>query len=144
VKPGLPDLPRAWTPLRAALLLVAVVSTGIGFVGLFVPGLPTTVFILIAAWAASRSSPRFHAWLEAHRLFGTLLRNWRLHGSVSLAAKWIATFAMSICAIILFVTSDVRWLAPTATAVMGMVLIWLWLRPRPPAGNAAANWEKEI
>ena len=50
--------------------LLAYISLGIGLIAIVVPGLPTTEFILLAAWAATKSSPRLSAWLENHRLFG--------------------------------------------------------------------------
>jgi len=66
--PDLPPPPPA--PVRWLLLALALLSLATGIVGIFLPGLPTTVFILIAAWAAARSSPRLHAWLWRHKLFG--------------------------------------------------------------------------
>jgi uncharacterized membrane protein YbaN (DUF454 family) len=122
--------------LRYALLLLAGFCVGLGVVGVFVPGLPTTVFILIAGWAAARSSPRFSAWLESHRVFGTMLRNWRETGSVSRRSKWTATAMMALCAVILFLTTTRPWLAEGVTALMALALVWLWNRPLPPAERA--------
>ncbi|MBM0107920.1 YbaN family protein [Steroidobacter sp. S1-65] len=119
---------------RYLLLVFAVVCVALGVIGIFIPGLPTTVFILMAGWAAARSSPRFHRWLENHRLFGQMLRDWRRHGAVSRRSKVAATVMMAACAVILFLTSTRMWLAETITAVMALVLMWLWLRPEPP-GN---------
>lgn len=116
--------------LRVLLLGLAVVSLVLGVIGIFVPGLPTTVFILMAAWAAARSSPRFLAWLESHRLFGPMLRDWRQNRSVSRRAKWSASLTMTVCAVVLFlVTSAGHALA--VTAIMAVVLVWLWWRPEP-------------
>ena len=49
--------------LRWLLLLAAVACLAMGIIGIFVPGLPTTVFVLMAGACAARSSPRLHAWL---------------------------------------------------------------------------------
>lgn len=117
---------------RYLLLIFAVLCLALGIVGIFIPGLPTTVFILMAGWAAARSSPRFSEWLESHRIFGPMLRDWRRHGAVSLKSKITATVMMTACAAILFLTSSRIWLAETITAVMAVVLMWLWLRPEPP------------
>lgn len=62
-------------------LLLAYASLANGIVAIAIPGIPSTGFILLAAWAATRSSPRLAAWLERHRLFGPMIRNWR-HGRV--------------------------------------------------------------
>lgn len=121
-------LPR---PLRILLLVFAVLCLLLGIIGIVVPGLPTTVFILMAGWAAARSSPRFNAWLEHHRLFGPMLRNWRAGGYVSRRAKWSATVMMAVCAVILFLTTPVPWLAEGVTAFLALLLTWLWHRPEP-------------
>ena len=56
---------------------LGILSLSLGYVGILIPGLPTTVFILIAAWAFSKCSDRFTAWLENHRLFGPMILNWK-------------------------------------------------------------------
>ena len=108
---------------------LAVVSLALGFLGVFLPVLPTTPFILLAAWAAARSSPRMLAWLEQHRLFGKMLRDWREGGVVSRKAKWGATGAMSASAVFLLFTVSKLWAAGFAIACMATVLAWLWRRP---------------
>ena len=118
--------------VRYLLLVLAVVSLVIGVVALFVPGIPTTVFILISGWAAARSSPRFHNWLVNHRHFGPMLRDWRAHGAVSRRAKIMATVMMTGSAVIFFMVSPRRWVAELLTVLMAIVLMWLWLRPEPP------------
>jgi uncharacterized membrane protein YbaN (DUF454 family) len=93
--------------------------------------LPTTVFVLIAGWAAARSSQRMHTWLWRHRLFGPMLRNWSRGGCVSRRAKWSATAMMSLCAVILLWTRPPAWVQAVALTCMGCVLVWLWFRPEP-------------
>lgn len=122
-------------PLRYLLLAFAGVCVALGVIGIFVPGLPTTVFILMAGWAAARSSPRFSAWLESHRVFGPMLKNWRETRSVSRRAKWSATAMMTLCAVILFLTAHKPWVAEAITGVMALVLTWLWHRPEPPTAS---------
>ena len=127
-----PSTPSATTLPRWVQWLLrglAVLSLALGFLGLFLPVLPTTPFILLAAWAAARSSPRLLAWLENHRLFGHMQRDWRQGGVVSRKAKWGATTVMSISALFLFFTVSKWWAAGFAIACMGTVLIWLWRRP---------------
>ena len=119
-------------PVRWALGLLAVLSLITGIVGIFVPGLPTTVFILIAGWAAARSSPRLYSWLWQHKLFGPMLRNWHQGGYMSRKAKWSASAMMALCAIIVSISSAPLWAAILAISCMSVVLIWLWLRPLPP------------
>ncbi|MGH8443789.1 MAG: YbaN family protein [Solimonas sp.] len=116
---------------RAALLLLAALCVATGVIGIFVPGLPTTVFILIAGWAAARSSPRFSAWLWSHRLFGPMLKNWHETRSVSRRVKWTATLTMSLSAALLFAAPLRPLLAGGICGLMLAVLIWLWCLPEP-------------
>lgn len=77
-------LPRwAWTLLGHA-------AVGLGALGVIVPGLPTTPFILVAASCYARGSSRFHQWLLQHRLFGPMVRDWQEHRAVALHTKIVA------------------------------------------------------
>lgn len=128
---------------RALLRLLAVVSLGVGFVGIFVPGLPTTEFVLLAAWAAARSSPRLHGWILRHRLFGPLLQHWQ-QGRLPRRAKWAATLTMSLAAVILLLhTGGLTWLAGLLLGSMAAVLGWLWCRPEPDSLMSDRNKELE-
>ncbi len=117
--------------VRWALLAFAILCLVLGVIGVFVPGLPTTVFILMAAWAAARSSPRLHEWLWYHPLFGIMLRDWANGGCVNRRAKWSATALMTLSALLLFYAAPHRWVAVLASSCMACVLCWLWLRPEP-------------
>jgi len=117
-------------PGRKLLLkILAVVSLVLGIIGAFVPVLPTVPFILLAAWAASRSSPRMQAWLESHPRFGPMIREWREGGVVRRPAKWAATVMMAASALVMFWVLPNRWVPGVASAVMACVLVWLWQRP---------------
>lgn len=118
-------------PVRWLLLCFAVLSLVTGIIGIFVPGLPTTVFILMAGWAAARSSPRLHAWLWRHPLFGPMLRDWANGGQVSRRAKWSASILMALAAALLVFSHAPRWVAISASLCMACVLAWLWQRPEP-------------
>ena len=60
---------------------------GLGFVGVFVPGIPTTPSILAAAWFFARSSKRFEQWLLNHKIFGQIIRDWQQHGGIARKSK---------------------------------------------------------
>lgn len=116
--------------------LLAYASLGLGIVGIFVPGLPTTVFILFAAYAAARGSDRLRARLLAHPVFGPAIRDWEAHGAVSRRAKWAASVAMLACAGVLLavmVAFPVHrwWMTGLPIACMALVAAWLWRRPEP-------------
>ena len=117
--------------MRGFWLMVAVLSLGVACVGLVTPGLPSTEFVLLSAWAAARSSPRLHAWLLNHRLFGPMLRNWQDGRKISRRAKWAASASMLACSALLVWTVPHRWAVAAAIACMAGVQVWLWRRPEP-------------
>jgi len=118
-------------PARWLLLTLAGICLMLGIVGLLVPVMPTVPFLIVSAWAASRSSPRLHRWLMNHPRFGRQLRDWNEHGIVPRRAKWITAVMMSGSAISMLVIAPGR-LIPWALALiacMALVLAWLWKRP---------------
>jgi len=130
-----PPTPRGPRPprLRWAWWLLAYASLGVGIVGIFVPGLPTTVFVLIAAWAASRGSARLHRWLLSHPRFGKAIADWQAYGAVSRRGKWMATLTMLACALIMLWCVPLAWVKGISIGSMACVCTWLWTRPLPPA-----------
>jgi uncharacterized membrane protein YbaN (DUF454 family) len=87
------ETPRA---VRWLLWLAGTVSLGLGIVGVVLPGLPTTPFVLLAAACYARASPRLHRWLREHRLFGPMVRDWEAHRSLTRRAKRIAQGSMLV------------------------------------------------
>jgi uncharacterized protein len=123
----------AWRPVFLAL---GWLSLGLGFVGVFLPVLPTTPFVLLAAFFFSKSSERMHRWLLAHRVFGPLVRDWQSHGVIRPKAKWLAT-AMMVPLFgytLFFVTVPKPWIIKSVVGACGLaVLAFVWSRPsRPP------------
>lgn len=125
------DEPARSRPLRWLWLLLAYLSLGLGALGVLLPGLPTTPFVLLAAFAAARGSQRLHRWLHAHRVFGPVIRDWEREGAVSRRAKRLAVATMALCAVLMLLTAPRWWMGATGTAVMALVAIWLWRRPEP-------------
>jgi uncharacterized protein len=110
-------------------LLLAYASLAMGIVAVVIPGIPTTEFILLAAWAATKSSPRLAAWLERHRLFGPMIYNWRHGRVVARRAKLSATLAMSVCLLIMVWVVPHRWVVLLTAAGMAAGAAWMWSRP---------------
>ena len=80
------------------LLLIALgwISLSLGFLGIFLPILPTTPFILLASWAFYRSSDKFYAWLTKHKLFRKYLDYYRTKQGMPLRAKIITILLLHI------------------------------------------------
>lgn len=121
-------------PARWLLLALAVLSLALGILGLFLPVVPTVPFVLLAAWAAARSSPRLSAWLEGHPRMGPMISDWRRGGVVRRSAKWMATGLMAASAASMLLFVGPRWTVFAAIAVLAAVLAWLWCRPEDCAG----------
>ena len=119
-------------PVRWMLKLLAVVSLALAIVGAFVPVMPTVPFVLLAAWAAARSSPSLSHWLETHPQMGPHIRDWRHGGVVRRPTKWVATLTMAGGAVTMSIFVRPLWVPLTAIAIMTSVAIWLWLRPEHP------------
>lgn len=80
--------------LRWAYLALGFLMLLLGVIGAFLPVMPTTVFIILAAWFFGRSSPRIEAWLLGHPTFGPALLNWRDRGAIPPRAKMAASAGM--------------------------------------------------
>ena len=134
--PDYHGLNRCWA--RWLLIAFGWICVGVGFVGVFVPGLPTTVFLIIALWAFSKSSERFQRWIWSHPRFGPPLRAWHMHRVIPLRAKILAVVTMSASlAFVAIVVAD-GWLAPALMgAVMAPVCFYLLSRDSTVPGTEA-------
>ena len=130
---------RLCGPARHALLALGWACTAIGIAGVILPGLPGTVFLLVAVWAFSRSSERFHVWLYEHPRFGRTVRAWHAHRVIPVRAKVAALSMMAVTALALAWLADGDWRLPAISGgVMALVALWIVTRPsRVPSGTAA-------
>ena len=82
--------------VRALLWIAGSLSLVLGVIGIVLPGLPTTPFILLAAACYAKASPRLHAWLLNHRWFGPMLRDWESDRSLTRRTKTVAVVSMLV------------------------------------------------
>ena len=119
--------------MRAAWFCVGTLSLGLAVLGVALPLLPTTPFVLLAAFAFARSSDRWHAWLMRHRVFGPMIENWQRYGAIDRRAK----IAAGLSLIFVFGLSIAMSVAPIVLMVQGVVLTavaaFVLSRPLPPA-----------
>lgn len=91
-----PGLSAAHGPLRWLLLALGCCCVALGALGVVLPVLPTTPFLLLAAWAFARSSRRLRMWLYGHPRFGPTLVAWHEHRAVPRRAKAVAVTLMAL------------------------------------------------
>ena len=108
-------------------------ALGVGVVGIVVPLLPTTPFLILAAYCFSRGSRRLHDWLLNHRTLGPPIRDWREHRAVSGKAKLSAMIAIAcLFALSVFLEAP-DWALALQGVILGGVAVFLLTRPAPPA-----------
>lgn len=121
--------------VRYGLMAFGWLNVGLGIAGMLLPVMPTTIFLILALWAFSKSSVRFHDWLYSHPRLGRSLRDWHRHRVIPLPAKCLAVAMMS--ASLLYVTLFVAesWTLPLGLGLgLGSVAAYILSRPhRAPA-----------
>jgi len=134
-----PDVsPRKPSRLRERLvrqlwLGLALVFVGLGSAGVVLPLVPTTPFLLLAAYCASRSSPALHAWLYSHPRFGPLLRNWRDHRAIPRRTKLLGIGLIAASWTWMWITVEPLYLRLTVSAFMAFGVVFLATRPNGPS-----------
>lgn len=130
------------TPWRAAWFGLGAAALGVGSVGVFVPLLPTTPFILLAAFAFARSSQRWHDWLVDHPLFGRAIADWRAHGAIGRPAKCATALAIALTFAVSFVIHAPLPVLICQALVMIGVAAFIVSRPIPPKRARTAKAQR--
>ena len=120
------------TPLRFILLATGWVSLALGIIGIFLPLLPTTPFVLLSAYCFSKSSPRLHSWLINQPRLGPMIQNWEQQGSISQNAKVTSTVLMIGMFGVSFLLINLSlMLKGMLVCIATGVLYFIWTRPFP-------------
>jgi len=110
-------------------LVLGFLCVGLAFVGVFVPGIPTTIFLIIALWAFSKSSDRLRWWLYNHPRFGSSLRAWHEHRVIPVRGKVSALIIMGISLAIVAVVGNSNWLFLLGmTVILLPISVWIVTR----------------
>lgn len=113
-------------------MIAGFVSLALGIVGIFLPLLPTTPFLLLAAFCFARSSERVHTWLVEHPTLGPPIAHWREHGAISRRAKMLAGVALVAAFAISVAMGVPLWALALQAGVLVCVAIFIFSRPDPP------------
>ncbi|WP_294930320.1 DUF454 family protein [uncultured Paracoccus sp.] len=115
---------------QAFYLGMGLVFTGLGFAGAFLPVLPTTPFLIVAAACFARSSRRLEGWLLRHPRFGPLLVAWRERGAIPIRAKWASLIGSAVGFALFWIGSDPAWwLAGLVAGLMIFGVGFVFSRP---------------
>ena len=115
---------------RAVYLVLGLGFTALGVAGAFLPLLPTTVFLILAAACFAKSSPRMEAWILEHKRFGPLVRAWRENGAIPRKAKVLACSGMAFGFAVFFLSVHPGlWLALVVAGALGACAAFVVSRP---------------
>jgi uncharacterized membrane protein YbaN (DUF454 family) len=109
--------------------VLGFLSLGMAYVGLITPGIPYSCFVVAAAYCFAKGSPKMHAWLYNHKIFGPFLTNWNERRVFPTKMKFFMLAMMSTSLITMWLTNvPVRGIIYTAM-FMCCVAIWAWRWP---------------
>ncbi|WP_033919376.1 YbaN family protein [Sphingomonas sp. 37zxx] len=114
--------------IRSLYFAAGILSLVLGFIGAFLPILPTVPFVILAAFCFSRGSPRFETWLLDHPQLGPPIHAWRRSGAIPRKGKWAAAIGLTGSGILGLAFLPWPWnIVPMSIAVVSGA--WIWSRP---------------
>jgi len=111
------------------LLSLGWLAIVLGTLGIVLPLLPTTPFVLLAAWCFARSSPRFHHWLLWKSPFGRFIRHWQQHRAMPPGAKGRAMLLILITFSVSLYLVNLLWVRILLGAMLCLLLLFMWRIP---------------
>jgi len=117
---------------RLVWQLAGGIALGLGIIGIALPLLPTTPFLLLAAYCFSRGSQRLHDWLISHPRLGPGINNWRRHRAISRKSKILAMLAIALAFFGAVMFGAPLWALGAQAVVLLIVSAFILSRPTPP------------
>ena len=114
---------------RFLVFSLGILSLLLGFIGIFLPLLPTTPFVLLAAWCFLKTSPKTHKWIQNHKWMGPPLKKWEEQRAISPTSKWIAITAITASLAIMWYKNMPFSVQITATTFLVSVSLFIITRP---------------
>lgn len=127
-----PGVPRGGTPVRLLWLTLGLISVLLGAIGVLLPVLPTTPFMILGAFAFSRSSPALERRLTGSRTFGPMIADWRANGAIAPRAKALAVGMMVLAPVITLALGLDGWIIAIQAVCLGGAALFVLTRPSAP------------
>lgn len=118
-------------------MTLGFVCLGMAYVGVIVPGIPFSIFLVIAAWAFAKSNDRMHQWLYNHKYFGPFLTNWVNKQVFPTKGKYAMIIVMSSSLLFLWFTTENIKAVAWSGGFMALVAVWAWRYP-----GSVIEWER--
>jgi uncharacterized membrane protein YbaN (DUF454 family) len=118
---------------RTIFFILGWLSIALAIAGIPLPILPTTPFVLLAAFFFSKSSERWHQWLLQNKHLGPMVKNWERHGVISVRAKVLATIMMILLFgyTLIYVNVPI-WIKCVVAFIGASVMVFIHTRPSSP------------
>ena len=115
---------------RTLWFILGILSVGMAYVGVVVPGIPYSTFVVLAAYCFAKSSPKMHSWLYSHKLFGPFLIGWSEKRIFPQKLKYFMLVTMSSSLVMMWFTTHNIKAIMWSGGFMIIVAIWAWRFPR--------------
>lgn len=131
--------------IRTAFVLGGWISLVLGLIGAFLPVLPTTPFVILAAFLFSKGSPRLHRWLITRPYLGKMILEWERHRVIRMRAKVMSTAIIIPLFTYTLVFVQVHAAIKVIVAVIGVaVLTFIWTRASQPSGETTRQESEAV
>ena len=113
---------------KSLWIALGLFFVGCAYIGVLLPGVPTTFFVILAAWAFSKSSEKFNKWLHEHKLFGKYLTNWETKRIYPYKGRWAMVGVMCLSLISMWLTLPIR-IVLYAGITFVLIIFWAFRYP---------------
>lgn len=121
-------------------ILFGYTAAILGLIGAFLPVLPTTPFLILAAYFFSKSSPKLHSWILSIKYFGPLVKEWEDYGVIRFKAKvWCTIIIVGVLGATIIYADIPLWVQIVQMVIMILVVSFVWSRPSTKDEKNAQN-----
>ena len=118
-----------WTIKRILWFSLGMLCLGMAYIGVVTPGIPFSIFLVIAAYSFAKSSKKWHDWIYNHKYFGPFLTNWSSKRVFPTKAKYLMLLTMASSLVLMwFTTGNIKAIMWTGGAML-ICAIWGWRYP---------------